>query len=50
MSSTVNTSFTTLRDTNRAALGCPSIAEVELGSRSRPFANDYRDHGAQPTR
>jgi hypothetical protein len=38
--------YRTLRDTNRAALGCPSIT----GSWSRPFANDYREHGTQPTR
>lgn len=35
----------TLRDTNRAVLGCPSL----LGSWSRPFANDSREHGIQPT-
>lgn len=34
----------TLRDTNRAALGCPSI----LGSWLRSFAKDYREHGTQP--
>lgn len=38
--------FRTLRDMNRAALGCPSIT----GSWSRPFANDYCEHGTQPTR
>jgi len=33
-----------LRDTDRTALGCPSF----LGSWSRPFANEYREHGIQP--
>lgn len=49
MSSTVINSFSTLRDTHRAALGCPSILSMIMGSWLRPFASDSREHGTQPT-
>jgi hypothetical protein len=35
-----------LRESYRAALGCPSIA---TGRGSRLFAKKYRDHGTQPS-
>ena len=39
--------FRSLRESDRAAFGCPSIA---TGSGSRPFAKDHRDYGTQPSR
>src|SRR5688572_12053103 len=39
----------TLREFNRAALGCPSILHTTMGSRSQ-VAKDYRDFRTEPTR
>jgi hypothetical protein len=37
----------TLREFHRAALGCPSILAIDLGSWSRPVAKNHRDFGTE---
>lgn len=37
----------TLRELNRAARGCPSILDVDMGSWSQTVAKNYRDFGTE---